>query len=128
MIRAALRLALTLFTGALALAAGELGIRAYDAHVLGADGPDRETNPLYVLTDAPQRYQLRPGGRRYRGRIDSNAAGLRGPERPPEADPSEFRILFVGDSVTFAGELPYDLGFPAKVEAALRSSAIHRFA
>jgi len=120
--------ALSVVSCAVAVAAGELGARAYDAHVLAASGVDRTASPLYVLTDAPHRYELRPGVRHYRGRIDINAAGLRGPELPATADADEFRILFVGDSVTFAGEIPYEAGFPARVEAVLRRSAAGRLA
>jgi len=125
---AALRLALVAFSGALALGAGELGLRAYDAHVLAAHGVSRGASPLIVLTASPHRYELRPGVHRYRGRIDINAVGLRGPELPDPPETSELRLLFVGDSITFAGEVPYDVTFPARVAEMLHASGEPRFA
>ena len=125
--RSVLRMAVVVWSGVVALCAGELGLRAYDAYVLADSGVGSDPNPLYVLTSEPHRYELRPGVRRYRGRIDINAKGLRGPEISDVRDPGEFRILLVGDSVTFGGEVPYDATFAARVQDRLRQSDDRRF-
>jgi lysophospholipase L1-like esterase len=122
------RTAVALLATVAALGIGELGLRAYDAYTLGPDAAGPGASPIFVRTDAPHGYELRPRVRRYRGRIDINSLGLRGPEIPQPALDDEVRVLFVGDSVTFAGEVPYEAAFPAKVEDALRRSGDRRLA
>jgi len=126
-IRNVLRAGIATASCAIAVGVVECGLRAYDAYTLASSGLDSEVSPIFRLTDARYRYELRPGIRRYRGRIDINALGLRGPEIPDVPAPDEFRVLFIGDSVTFAGEVPYEAGFPAKVQQVLRHLPEPRF-
>lgn len=119
MTRLLLRVALIVVGCFIACGAIELGLRAQQAHVSAANHVSRGVDELYMLTTAPQRYELRPNVRRYRGRIDINSLGLRGPEIPAARGAGEFRVLFVGDSVTFAGEWRYESGFAPKAAAAL---------
>src|SRR2546425_9161579 len=100
MARIVLRVALVVFGCALAFGLIELALRAHESYVSVANGVSRNANNLYMLTNAPHRYELRPRVRGYRGRIDINALGLRGPEIPEVPEPNEFRVLFVGDSIT----------------------------
>jgi hypothetical protein len=130
MARLVLRIAVVVLAVVVALGMVELGFRAREAYIGASAGVARDAGPtsLYRLTTSPQVYELRPGVRGYRGRIDINTLGLRGPEVPVAHDPGEFRILFVGDSITFAGEWRYESGFPWRVAHLLDETGDSRFA
>ena len=57
----------------------------------------------------------------FRG-VRTNSLGLRGPEIPPERKPGEFRVLCLGDSVTFGMGLPEGETWPDQLRAHLGSS------
>jgi lysophospholipase L1-like esterase len=130
MIRFFLRLGLVVLGCAVALTIVEVGFRARESYVGATTGVARDAglNSLYILTESPQVYELRPGLRGYRGRIDINSLGLRGPEIPANRDADEFRVLFVGDSIAFGGEWKYEAGFPARAAHLLEQSGDDRFA
>jgi len=53
--------------------------------------------------------------------IENDAAGLRGPERAAAEDENVYRILCVGDSVTFGFNVDQPDPYPAQLEALLRA-------
>ena len=53
--------------------------------------------------------------------VDINSLGFRGPELEPKA-PGEYRILVLGDSITFGDYLPEDQVWVRRLEADLRAS------
>ncbi len=55
--------------------------------------------------------------------VSINSLGLRGPEIPRSRKPDEFRILFLGDSLTFGYSLPIEETFVALVRDALDRAA-----
>jgi lysophospholipase L1-like esterase len=80
---------------------------------------------LYVLDDAAG-YVMHP---HYSGRwstaeydqpFQTNARGLRGPELGPKAA-GEFRIVVIGDSMVFGGQVAEDQRFTERLEAILKS-------
>ena len=73
------------------------------------------------MRDAELGWRHRPGAEDFwtYSRVAINAKGLRGPEVPYEKGPDECRILFLGDSITFAMGVPYEEGFVSRVEGLL---------
>jgi lysophospholipase L1-like esterase len=77
------------------------------------------------ITDDDLGWKLRPN---YQGQwgdveVQINNKGLRGPEIPYERKSKAFRILYLGDSVTFGYKLPqYQMSFPYAVENLLERS------
>ena len=61
----------------------------------------------------------RPWPIEFRGRVEINSLGLRGPEIPPP-DPGEARVLVMGDSMVAAFEVDYPETFTARLEELLR--------
>jgi lysophospholipase L1-like esterase len=55
--------------------------------------------------------------------IDINRFGYRGPEIPQKKGPGEFRILVLGDSITWADYLPEEQGYVRRLESRLRDAA-----
>jgi lysophospholipase L1-like esterase len=53
------------------------------------------------------------------GNIKTNSRGLRGPELPGPKEPGEYRVLCLGDSVTFGLGLADEETWPARLAAAL---------
>jgi len=116
--RLSARVALGLASALLGLLALELGARllgpfggrADPLVVTAADGTDasaglRRSDPLLF-------WSLQPGAEAPSVRINSH--GLRGPEIPPDAA-GEHRILFLGESTTFAGRMPYEQCYAHRV-------------
>ena len=91
---------------ALCLGGLELAARGLD---LAPPLPDEYSDfaPHSVLP-----WTLRPNAER-------TAAGFRGPEREIEKPPGTFRIVGVGDSLTYGAGVPYEAAFLARIEAAL---------
>ena len=52
--------------------------------------------------------------------MDINSDGFRGPEIPKDKAPGEYRILVLGDSITWGDALPDELVYVRRMEAALR--------
>jgi hypothetical protein len=52
--------------------------------------------------------------------MDINSNGFRGPEIPKERAPGEFRILVLGDSITWGDALPDEFVYVRRMETALR--------
>lgn len=48
--------------------------------------------------------------------LKTNSLGLRGPQISPESPDNEYRILFLGDSITWAGYLPEEETFVRRLE------------
>ena len=84
-------------------------------------GPMPGQSPLYRLTDSPQRYELAPNLRSFQGKIDTDDRGLRGLNADRQTEGSVRKILFVGDSVTFAGEYVNRVNFVARLPDILRA-------
>lgn len=80
---------------------------------------------LYRLDDAAG-YVMVPGfsGRLATQEFDqpyrTNSLGLRGPELPAAKPPGEFRIVVLGDSFTFGGQVAEEQRFTERSEALLR--------
>lgn len=66
-------------------------------------------------------YELAPGARgQYAGvEVSINALGMRGPETTREKPPGTFRIVALGDSLTFGYGVRVDEAWPAALERAL---------
>jgi lysophospholipase L1-like esterase len=72
-------------------------------------------------------WRLRPGAedRWFGTPVTINAKGLRGPELDYAKPPGTFRVLYLGDSVTFGFGLPdHEQTFPYRTGAALRSEML----
>ena len=70
------------------------------------------------IRDPELGWKLRPGHEGVWGgeKVSINKKGLRGPEVPYERTSGSFRLLFLGDSVTFGyGLAPYDRTFPSQI-------------
>jgi lysophospholipase L1-like esterase len=102
------------FFGGLLLSEGVLRLK---------HGPLPGRSPLYRLTEAPHRFELVPNLRAFQGKIDTDSRGLRGLNPGPRRDRSPRTVLFVGDSVTFAGEYINRVNFVAKLPALLAGAA-----
>jgi lysophospholipase L1-like esterase len=103
---------------AASLALLELGVRVFDV------GPTFHVvyREIVRASDDPALgYELRPGARDGPDRI--SATGLRDGEHPLAKPPGVFRILAVGDSVTYGLGLPRDAAWPAVLERILNERA-----
>jgi lysophospholipase L1-like esterase len=102
---------------ALGLAASEWILRAREAA-----NKDRDVNWSALRatagTGGDERLQFKPGARF--GQLRFNALGFRGPEVAMPKPGATIRVLFLGDSKTFAGEVSEDQAFPAQGIAQLR--------
>ncbi len=90
-----------------------------------------ELNPAPLVRDADLLWRNTPGARKtqpinpqpYRHddtwTIENNGEGFRGPERPQGATPDVFRILCVGDSITFGFNVDQPDAYPRQLERLL---------
>lgn len=81
--------------------------------------PGTEMRALHVLRpDRPWLYEMRPGAHvRSADGIDYaiNADGFRGPLVPQAKPPGTFRVVVVGDSLSFGYGVPEDAAFPMRL-------------
>lgn len=103
----------------LALGLAELGVRALG---LGPASQILHRELFQLSTDPLLGYELHPLAPDGPGRI--NAAGFRGPEVEQAKAPGVFRIVAVGDSVTFGQPKKPDEAWPAALERALRARGL----
>ena len=124
--RAALTLLLSLASFGFVLALFELGLRL-TGHAAIYEIYSKPS--LFWSHDELLGWSHEPGARgdfvgprpwpiEFRGRVEINSLGLRGPEIPPP-DPSETRVLFVGDSMIASLEVDYDQTFVARLAGVL---------
>ncbi len=90
--------------------------------------PALQESPNVVAWDRDLGWRLRPSSEGdWGGPVTINARGLRGPERADAEDDDEFRILFVGDSITFGYGVEFGEGYVARIEEVLDARlAAHR--
>lgn len=82
--------------------------------------PALQESPNVVAWDRDLGWRLRPSSEgEWGGPVTINARGLRGPERADAKDEDEFRILFVGDSITFGYGVEFGEGYVARIEEIL---------
>jgi lysophospholipase L1-like esterase len=108
------RVALAATSALLALGGAELVVRVLDL------GPRIEVvfRDTVRVSDNPRLdYELLPGGRDGEQRISS--AGLRDAETPFEKPPGTFRIVAIGDSITYGSGGPRALGWVEQLETLL---------
>ena len=117
-----------------ALALGEIGLRVIEA-------APRAAAPRGVVTSSKALRQKTAAGKRITPNLDvivqrhpisgrdvrvrTNSLGLRGAEIPPKAA-GEFRILVLGDSITFGDYVDESETYPAYLEASLRAAEPRR--
>jgi lysophospholipase L1-like esterase len=82
-------------------------------------------DPLILWRNAPGAQKTQPVNPRRFGRDESwtlavNAAGHRGPDLPPTR-PAGYRILCIGDSITFGFGVDQPAPYPRRLEALLRA-------
>jgi len=77
-----------------------------------------DTTPGYNTTHPDRRYMLRPGfkGWTYDKRIEFNSMGIREPEGPISTGDEAYRVIVVGDSITFGIGVDLDQTFPKILE------------
>ena len=92
-----------------------------------------DTNPVPLVSDPvlmwrnqPLAEKTQPVNPRHFGRpekwtLRNNSEGFRGPERPFKDQNDDYRILLVGDSITFGVKVEQDATFARRVEAALHA-------
>lgn len=73
---------------------------------------------IYGRHDPLLFWSLAPGARAEDGRLWINAQGFRGPELG-QKEPGEYRILSLGESTTFAAQMPYGDSYSARLERTL---------
>lgn len=83
---------------------------------------------LYVLDDAAgyvmqPRYVGRWSGVDYDQSFQTNGRGLRGPELKPK-QLGQFRIVVIGDSMVFGGQVPEEQRFTEGIEAAFKTRGL----
>jgi hypothetical protein len=104
------RIALVVLSGLLALAVGELALRA-----IGFGDPILYDDRLaYGYRPLPNQTRRRFGG----ARVHVNALGVRGPDVAAMPPPGTTRLLFLGDSVTWGGTYVDDDALFAAIAAA----------
>jgi hypothetical protein len=115
-----LRLAAVTLAVLLALAVVEMGLRiaGYDPLGRRSSGRHRFIRPS---TNPDLRYELVPGARglAWRRPVAINSHGFRDQEYTVEKAPGAFRIVVIGDSITFAGNLEAEQRFTEVLEARL---------
>jgi lysophospholipase L1-like esterase len=83
---------------------------------------------LYVLDDAAG-YVMQPGyvgrwsGVDYDQSFRTNGRGLRGPELEPK-QPGQFRIVVIGDSMVFGGQVREEQRFTERIETVIRARGL----
>ncbi|MCK6530108.1 SGNH/GDSL hydrolase family protein [Myxococcota bacterium] len=122
---AAARLALLLAGTAAGLLVAEVAYRAYRARhpspISTFVSFDRRSDEfrLYELVDGPQKLDLRPGIDL--GFLRTNALGMRDREYSPAKPAGTYRILALGDSVTFGVQVPEADAWTEQLERGLAS-------
>jgi lysophospholipase L1-like esterase len=81
-----------------------------------------KTIQMYGQRDPLLFWSLRPYAAAPDGTRWVNSDGLRGPEIAPK-QPSEFRILSLGESSTFAAQMPYEQCYSARLEQFLNAGS-----
>ena len=134
----ALKLAAAVTFGLVAaLALGEIGLRVVEAAWEAAVPKGVVRSAQGVVLSPKELHRPTPAGKRIRPNLDvlvqrhlvsgrdvhvrTNSLGIRGPEIPPKSA-DEFRILVLGDSITFADYVEEDETYPAYLEQRLRAS------
>jgi len=124
-------LAVMVASGALVLLGFELHLRRSAFHIAG-EGAVIERNPELLVRHTARGRRLVPNARvvihnHHLSRRDVpmhiNSLGFRGEELPEPKPPGEWRVLVLGDSITWADYLPVEESFVARAEAELRSGA-----
>jgi lysophospholipase L1-like esterase len=123
-----------LFAGALALVStptlltlGEAFPRLAELPMHLADARTAQTG-LFVPDEAAG-YVMRPhftgrlSGLDFDQQFQTNARGLRGPDLPPKV-PGEFRIVVLGDSIVFGGQVPEQQRLTERLEALLHERGL----
>jgi lysophospholipase L1-like esterase len=114
----------------LLLAGAEALLRSRAAHVVPRDGGTVELNADLLVRYTPRGKRLVPNARvvvRHHTTsgldvpIDINSLGLRDTELAQPKGADEWRVLVLGDSITWADYLPADETFVERAEAALRA-------
>jgi len=83
---------------------------------------------LYVLDDAAG-YVMQPGyvgrwsGVDYDQSFQTNGRGLRGPELEPK-QPGQFRIVVIGDSMVFGGQVREEQRFTERIETVISARGL----
>jgi len=100
-------------------------LAGHEAYLRYTIGPMQE-GTLYEYTLKSKRYKLMKANahtRSFRADVRTNDLGFRDvrPSIAPKA-PGEFRIIVIGDSITFGPGLEYDELYTTQLEAALRRS------
>lgn len=125
--------ALFLAAGAVILAGFELYLRLSRTHIVreSADGSFSrlESDAEFLIDYTPKGRRLIPDSRvliknhRISGRdvmMEVNSLGFRGAEIPRDKTPDEFRVLILGDSITWASYLPEEETYVRRLEGYLR--------
>jgi len=81
--------------------------------------------PGYNISHPDRRYVLRPGfkGWTYGKRVEVNSMGLREPESPISTGDEAYRVIVLGDSVTFGRGVDLEETFPKILERKLNRQA-----
>lgn len=104
-----------------AFLAAEIGLRLY--HYGGLLWEHAHLPPLVHKPDPETGWRLAPNQVAARSTLDyqlvieTNAEGLRGPDRPPEPDPGATTIVVLGDSFMEAAQVPMEAGFCHALES-----------
>ena len=98
-------------TGLIALVGMEVLLRVLIAHTFTAE----TEAPLTPSSIPGLGYRLAPNYSRAAMRTDAN--GLRA--RPPDLQPVEYRVLLIGDSISFGSGVPYEKSFGPLLEQQL---------
>lgn len=112
-------LALVVASSLVALLIAEACVRIFDF------GPRIQVvyQEIFTLSDDPVlRYELRPGASD--GVVSINHGGFRGRETPIEKPESVFRIVAIGDSVTFGIAVEQAAAYPGQLERLLNLCAV----
>ncbi len=125
-----------------ALALGEIGLRVVEATWEAAAPKGVVRSAQGVVLSPKELHRQTPAGKRIRPNLDvlvqrhpvsgrdvrirTNSLGIRGPEIPSRSA-DEFRILVLGDSITFADYAEEHETYPAYLEQRLRASHSRQF-
>jgi lysophospholipase L1-like esterase len=107
---------------ALALLCAEVGLRLVGYHALGP--AQRRRAPILRISDDPELgYELRPlaEGRGWGTHVRVNSHGFRGPEVELDGK-GRFRIVVLGDSITFGNRIPEGSAWPDVLQELLSAN------
>jgi len=130
-----LRLALTLLSSFLVLLAFEVFMRSEVTHIVQAgidsSGGFLESNPEFLVQTNSRGRHFVPNAHviikhHYLSsqdvKVDINSLGFRAEEVPAHKEPDEYRLVFLGDSITVQDYLPEEQTIPKLVEGLLAPS------